>query len=489
MASAWGSSWGSSWGNSWGVLAGGGGGGNPIPSGVHTVLTSITFANERNLGSPISNYQTQAGVLVADSLVASLMSSSMVTGDAVASIANETDATWLRPVGTTNVLKVAVTSPGTVSSVYMLEWTINETMTTMGRFDVPIYSDLTNWTGVAVTGYFMVAGSFQNRAEFNLSHSGLAVNTRSHGWDLRSYHRDDLAFFGTATRDSTYNRVRILLQFAAGSSPIWYVGPIHKNRMNRPKIVFSFDDGVDEQYTNAFSYMRPRNVPGSLAINTGYIGSAARLTTTQLQEMHAAGWSVHNHTDLHADLTVDTFGAGRASVVAAQTWLAAQGLTRGAKTLITPNGADTADIRTMVTSLGYTHMAPTGGQQVKTWDGLSQAMSINRRTLDGTVFATNKASINQAIKYGTALVFFGHNINATPGSGVITIADFQATVDYAAQLRDDNILDIVSLQGLIDGLADGLKYWTVYVYPDGTVRVDNQEFAPPGKPIWMVADQ
>ena len=30
---------------------------------------------------------------------------------------------------------------------------------------------------------------------------------------------------------------------------------------------------------------------------------------------------------------------------------------------------------------------------------------------------------------------------------------------------------------------------TLYVYPDGTIRKDNQDFTPPGKPIWMLADQ
>ena len=108
----------------------------------------------------------------------------------------------------------------------------------------------------------------------------------------------------------------------------------------------------------------------------------------------------------------------------------------------------------MAASLGYTHMSPTAGLQAKIWDGFGQNFGIYRRTLDNTVYATNKASIDQAIKYGTACIFFGHNINVTgPNSSTISITDFRSTIDYALRLRDSNVLDIVSLQDLIDGIG------------------------------------
>lgn len=73
---------------------------------------------------------------------------------------------------------------------------------------------------------------------------------------------------------------------------------LYRNRVQDvSNIVVQFDDGHATQYSEAFSYMAPRGVPGTLSIISGLVDTAGIMTLAQIQEMHAAGWDCVNHVD------------------------------------------------------------------------------------------------------------------------------------------------------------------------------------------------
>src|SRR5258708_785261 len=69
-------------------------------------------------------------------------------------------------------------------------------------------------------------------------------------------------------------------------------------------IIISFDDGNEDNYTNAFPSMKKYGFTGVLYIVGGYIDQPNYLTTAQIKEMAAAGWEVGSHSMTHHNLTV-----------------------------------------------------------------------------------------------------------------------------------------------------------------------------------------
>ena len=102
-------------------------------------------------------------------------------------------------------------------------------------------------------------------------------------------------------------------------------------------ITLTFDDGWLTTYTNVFPILRELGLQGNIAINpqpidehwTGY------LTLPQVQEMHAAGWSVVSHSVTHRDLTSLSASELEAELVTSKQWIDNHGF-NGSNVFVVP---------------------------------------------------------------------------------------------------------------------------------------------------------
>lgn len=240
--------------------------------------------------------------------------------------------------------------------------------------------------------------------------------------------------------------LRWVLTIPAGWTGDVYIGPIYKNRMNKPRVAIGFDDGAySSQWTLGAQYMRARHIPGYFAPAVVQI-DAGGVTTAQLQTLHSEGWSIHNHTYNHVDLTTVDDDAGTAEILSAQRWLNSKGLIRGAATLVYPTGANNAHVQDLCQSLGFNHARTVRTATERTWDGFEQPMNISAINIGGTSLSTLKSHVDDAIKFGGTAVFYAHAIDGVS----LTQATFEGLIDYVTRLRDSNIIEVLSLQGLID---------------------------------------
>lgn len=60
---------------------------------------------------------------------------------------------------------------------------------------------------------------------------------------------------------------------------------------HRPTIVFTFDDINSSQYTDVFPLMQAKGWAGTLYVPAALVNTGGKLTTAQIAEMRAAGWS------------------------------------------------------------------------------------------------------------------------------------------------------------------------------------------------------
>lgn len=104
----------------------------------------------------------------------------------------------------------------------------------------------------------------------------------------------------------------------------------------RGAITITFDDGWLSVYDNAWPLMQEFDLPANVGV---YVDAAqgfpAYMSEAQLDELHAAGWSMASHTLSHSDLTTLTEAQLDFELRESKAWLDARGY-RGTNVLIAP---------------------------------------------------------------------------------------------------------------------------------------------------------
>lgn len=108
----------------------------------------------------------------------------------------------------------------------------------------------------------------------------------------------------------------------------------------RPTIIIGFDDLLRTQYTEAFPYMRARNVKGGFHVAPGLVGGPSRLTLAQIREMYDAGWDCYLNGTYDDGMMIghSTLAAAVADLQKVRDWAQANGMPRGNDFCCYPNG-------------------------------------------------------------------------------------------------------------------------------------------------------
>lgn len=207
--------------------------------------------------------------------------------------------------------------------------------------------------------------------------------------------------------------------------------------LNIPAVLITFDDGYDDVYEEAFSYMNPRNMPANAYVITDYIGggAGAYMTAAQLQEMDAAGWAICNHTTNHPNLTTKTEAEQETILGDARTALNALGLTRCSSHVAYPSGQYNADTLTAMANLGMLTGRTVGGDPAIMPDfSLYEITSflIN----EATTLQDAKDFVDGLIATGRVGTVYLHYLTVS-GAGVNewSISNFRAWIDYILQKK------------------------------------------------------
>ena len=67
-------------------------------------------------------------------------------------------------------------------------------------------------------------------------------------------------------------------------------------------MVLSFDDGYNNNYTNAYKLLKLNGQRGVFYIISGYLGNSGHMNEEQVKEMHASGMEIGSHSKNHPEL-------------------------------------------------------------------------------------------------------------------------------------------------------------------------------------------
>lgn len=207
-----------------------------------------------------------------------------------------------------------------------------------------------------------------------------------------------------------------------------------------PQVCFTFDDGNDSDYTEAYDYMRKFGYSGTTYTITGAVGTGGKLSLSQMREMQADGWEFANHTVSGDDLTTKTLDEVESEVRDAKKWLLEHGFRRGAKHFAATGGNLNGDVEDVIFEYSVTNTASL--RHGPTSRKLPSVSPMHRFKADdkSRVKSVIDDLVANNIPGDTAVLTF-HRIGS---DGAISSADFQEIVDYV----HSNELEVVTVDEL-----------------------------------------
>ena len=147
-------------------------------------------------------------------------------------------------------------------------------------------------------------------------------------------------------------------------------------------VILTFDDGNEDNYTNAFPIMKQYGFTGVLYIVGTYIDQPNYLTTDQIKEMAAAGWEVGSHTMTHQQLTVMTDDQIHYEIVESRKYLEQQ-LGVPILTFAYPFGGENSAVINYVHFAGYIAAMGAEGCNYTDNQGKSNLFDLQRCDIAG----------------------------------------------------------------------------------------------------------
>lgn len=404
------------------------------------------------MGTLPSNYRTSTGTILADTQLglSGITGHQRHSGDGTWAASEVTDSTYLRPIGVTKVFKADCTVAGSGATAYRFDFTINRAISDIFQFNWPIY--YTGQAGASASFFLSQEAGFTNYYNFAFASAGLT----SDRWTiLTQSRRSPDATTGSPNPANAFVRVRAVVTLGAGVTGTFYVGPVSFNWYSQPQVVFAFDDGDETFYTEAFTYMQPRGIVGSVALNR--TGSGTPMSAAQVLEMQAAGWSFHSHGDTHTDMTTMTEAELVAQVDGAVSYWGRQGVTLDPDSFILPYGARNALVDSVLARY-YDYSCLASGATFPTWDGILDPYKIFRQVVDvPTTTTTTIAALNTAQLYGNSLIYMVHKLANGAQIGNTEIADFKTLVDEVYRRKQANRIQTRNLASFLSGFSNPRK--------------------------------
>jgi peptidoglycan/xylan/chitin deacetylase (PgdA/CDA1 family) len=359
------------------------------------------------------------------------------------------------PSKPTKAIKVQCTVAGTVSSSYRLDWTVAVTPRSTHNLSLLMRGD--NLGGGSQTGTVRLGetSAFSKYYEWNTPFSTSA------GYESRWFPRAlsialPFTTFGTPDPNVSHVRFRVILGASAGTTPTYYINAVRKNTIAQPQIAFVLDDVPTTDYTTAFPYIRDRGLVGSCAVDQ----AGTNMTVPQMQEIQAAGWSMHNHTATHANLSLLTAPQIRAELEACQSFLRGNNLDSGPSVFIVPFGARNATVDATVLEY-YPYSVVSAGETVGTpiWPGIPTPSQIDRVSMDNPVTGSTVIGyINSAVARGNSMIIYGHNVTPSAIAGNLDLdVTFKPVVDHLYRLNQVGAVGNPNLERYFAGLSGSVR--------------------------------
>ena len=215
-----------------------------------------------------------------------------------------------------------------------------------------------------------------------------------------------------------------------------------------PRVCFTFDDQFTSQFTTLLPLMQTAGHVATMYVSTVHVGeSAAYMSWSNLQTMHAAGWEIASHGHLHLPYTGMTPTEIDADMNTSKTLLEANGFTVDNHAY--PGGQQDATTRQYAQK--YFRSARATGNTA----GFAPHYQYALPAFFGEVLslAQHKAILDIALASNQLIIFYYHETDATLSALIRDAADYAESIGVPVctinQALDDIGNDIIGGDGFM----------------------------------------
>ena len=255
---------------------------------------------------------------------------------------------------------------------------------------------------------------------------------------------------GSESWANTMVRLRIRVNATTGTPSVSFCS-LRTSQYNASKVLVTFDDSWDSQYSKAYAYMSTLGLKGTIYAIGSKLGTAGYCTLANLQEMYADGWDIGNHGSVNLT-TLATQAEQEAEVLGEERYI--KEFTRSCKHYAYPNGGYDDNAKNALEQIGYL--------SARTIIDRNQANYLDEKYLltrygiyNSTSVATAKSYIDSCIAQGASILLNFHIIvdaTADVSTKVLT-ADFQALMDYILLKKRQGLVDVPTVSEWYNGLS------------------------------------
>jgi len=148
----------------------------------------------------------------------------------------------------------------------------------------------------------------------------------------------------------------------------------------KKSVLITFDDGYEDNYTNAFPILKKYKFKATIFVITGYIDKSKHfLSSAQLKEMQSNGIDIESHTNLHDKLGTCTYDSQLKTLKTSKDYIE-KTLNKTVRYISYPFGSYNLDTLKAVNAAGYKMAFTTNGRWANTSNGI---LTLNRVFISG----------------------------------------------------------------------------------------------------------
>lgn len=214
------------------------------------------------------------------------------------------------------------------------------------------------------------------------------------------------------------------------------------------KIVFTFDDNFDSQYTAVPGVLSSESISGTFYICTDHVGTTGYMTWENLQTLNAAGYDIQCHTKTHTNFNSLTNQQVLDELIAVEGAFSTNSLPTPLHTAYPQGNCSAAQALVVATK----RLSARGIAEKLFTSGVVCKYSLGSYSIDplsvpgGLAVAKAKSVIDSAKANNKAATFYCHAFNS---AGYLSTSQFTEIVQYAKSVGVD-ILTISGLYALMD---------------------------------------
>jgi peptidoglycan/xylan/chitin deacetylase (PgdA/CDA1 family) len=183
------------------------------------------------------------------------------------------------------------------------------------------------------------------------------------GWNNLSLVKSDFTNTGEEDWANTMIRMRVRISALPGEVASVSFDNFRKDSAYGAKIILTFDDCLESQYTHAYPILSANGQKGVICTVTGSVGGPGFISLADLTTLAGAGWDISSHTVNHLDLTTLSPEDLAAELGDSMDWLVSHGFGATARYISYPVSNYNDTVISATIAAGY-NMARTGDAQI-----------------------------------------------------------------------------------------------------------------------------